>query len=230
MSRLSAIAIFPVLAAGLAAAQSARPPAPDGSDNDIRMANTLKGFITQAYHVAPQQVFGPSWMEQGVLDMIVHVLPGTTRDQIPLIMQNMLAQHFKLALHREKRVMKVYLLEVARAGAKLDESPVWDKSEPGCIGEFCRRISTSELAWRLQALDASVISIGPIVDRTGLTGVYDFKLPDIHRFSLGVSRNSSAAFQVKTVQDQLKALGLTLEERMEPVEILRIDHCEKRPT
>ena len=83
-----------------------------------------------------------------------------------------------------------------------------------------------DLAWRLQN---EWPGIAPIFDRTGLPGTYDFDLESFRHFDLGVQKDSPIVFKVQSMQDQLKALGLTLEQRKEPVEILIVDHCEKKP-
>jgi uncharacterized protein (TIGR03435 family) len=83
------------------------------------------------------------------------------------------------------------------------------------------------LAWRLQSLDWP--RVAPILDRTGLAAAYDFTLESIRRFSTNVTRDSPVVFMVQTMQDQLKSLGLTIEEHTEPTGILVVDHCEKKP-
>ncbi len=230
MQRLSTLA----LSAALVLAQTRiprRPPARDGSDNDIHLIDvTLRDFIGRAYHLASQQIFGPARLDEVRLDLVGYVPPGTTRDQIPQILQTALAQRFKLAFHRQMRVMNVFFLKVAPGGAKVDPTPAWNKSEPECEpslnGRACRATSMPDLAWRLQN---EWPGIAPIYDRTGLTGVYDFSLYSASLFSLGVQRDSPIVFKVQSMQDQLKSLGLTLEQRREPVEILIVDHCEKKP-
>jgi uncharacterized protein (TIGR03435 family) len=230
MQRVSLLAI----SAALMLAQTripTRPPAPDGSDNDIHLIDvTLRDFIGRAYHLAPQQIFGPAWLDESRLDLVGYVPPGTTRDQIPQILQTALAQRFRLAFHRQTRAMNVFLLKAAKGGAKVDQTPAWDKREPECEPtpglQACHATSMPDLAWRLQN---EWPGIAPIRDSTGLPGTYDFDLESIGRFSLGVQKDSPILFKVQSMQDQLKSLGLTIEQQKQPVEVLIVDHCEKKP-
>jgi uncharacterized protein (TIGR03435 family) len=231
MPRMRALAIFAVLASALAPAQSRRGPAPDGSDNDIHLIGTsLKDFIGRAYHLVRQQIAGPAWLDEVRVDLVDHVPPGTTPDQIPHLLQIILAQRFKLAFHRESRKMTMFLLEVAKGGAKMDQTPAWDKRAPVCEPvpsglRACHATSMPDLAWLLQN---EWPGIAPIYDRTGLSGPYDFDLDSLSRFTLGVQRDSPIKFKVQSMQDQLKSLGLTIEQQKGPVEILIVDHCEKK--
>jgi uncharacterized protein (TIGR03435 family) len=232
MQRMSALAFFAILASAAAPAQSRSGPAPHRSDNDIHLLNvSLRALIARAYILAPQQIMGPAWLDETALDLVDHVPPGTTPDQVPHFLQIILARRFKLAAHRQTRVMKVFLLEVAPGGPKLDQTPAWDKRPSDCEGasfafQACHAIPMPALAWRLQN---EWPGIAPIYDRTGLTGTYDFDLDNIRRFNLGVQKNSPIKFKVQSMQDQLKSLGLTIEQQKAPVEVLIVDHCEKKP-
>lgn len=231
MRRAITIAIFSTLAFGQArsGAPASRPF--DPSDNDIHVFGAIADVIERAYHVAPQALFGPSWLgaQQSMLNMSVHVPPGTTRKDEPRILQEILAQRFRLVVHRETRMMKVYAMEAAKTGAKLDETPAWDKRDPDCDrgpygAQFCHRISMAALASRLESA-----YLGPIVDRTGLRGVYDFELLALTGFTMGAGGGAPVQFRAQAMNDRLKSLGLTIRERTEPVEVLIVDHCEKSP-
>jgi len=232
MQRVSALATFLLAAAALAPAQSRRAPAPDGSDNDIHLVHiTLKDLISRAYQLAPQQIFGPAWLDGARLDMVAQVPPGATRDQIAHALQVHLAQRFKLAAHRQSRVMPVFLLEVAKGGPKLDETPAWNRHpgtgacEPRRKRSVCRMMSMPELAVRLQ----NGSGVAPVFDRTGLTGVYDFSLYSLKIWGLPSNSPTPVKFIAQSLQEQLESLGLTLRQSAEPVEILIVDHCEKKP-
>src|ERR1700748_3383446 len=179
------------LASAVAPGQPRRAPAPDGSDNDIHLIGTsLRELIERAYHLAPQQVAGPDWLDVVAVDLTDHVPPGTTADQVPHLLQIILAQRFKLAFHRQMRVIDVFLLEVGKGGPRLDQTPAWDKRGPECENRpsgppLCRAQSMPDLAWRLQN---EWPGVAPIFDRTGLTGTYDFNLQSISYFNLGVHK------------------------------------------
>jgi len=189
MQRVSTL----LISAALVLAQTRVPqraPARDGSDNDIHLIDvTLRDFISRAYRLAPQQIFGPAWLDESRLDLVGDVPPGTTRDQIPQILQTALAQRFKLAFHRQSKTMNVFLLEVAPGGAKVDQTPAWDKRTPECKPtpglRACHATSMPDLASQLQN---EWPGIAPVFDRTGLTGVYDFSLYSRSFFNLGVQK------------------------------------------
>ncbi len=191
----------------------------------------MRELIGRAYHLAPAQILGPAWLDEIDVDMFDHVPPGTTPDQIPHLLQVILAQRFSLAMHRDMRVANVFLLEVAKGGAKLDETPAWNRRlgagacEPHRSWITCQTMSMPELAWRLQN---EWPGVSPVLDRTGLAGVYDFTLYDKNLFGLGVQKGSPIGFKVQSLQEQLKSLGLTIEQRKEPAEFLVVDHCEKK--
>ncbi len=245
MTRLGALAIFTLTLAlfvqTLCAQKQRTPPvpAPDGSDDDVHLVNvTLKGLISQAYQVAPQQVIGPARLGYATLDLVSHVPEGTPPDQTPRLLQIFLAQEFKLAVHPDKRAMRVFVLEVAPGGPQLDETPAWNRSggvQPGTCknrgagkyrpaGEICEATSMTELADRLQK---EWWDFPPVLDRTGLTGIYDFILPSLLNFSGAPDVQYPFQFTVMSVQDQLKSLGLTVEQRKETVKVIVVDHVEK---
>jgi uncharacterized protein (TIGR03435 family) len=171
-----------------------------------------------------------------VFDVVARVPVEAAKEQIPRMLQTLLAQRFKLALHRDQKVMQIYALEVAKNGPKMHESADDDKGESGCGRSFaetqgatlaavCRKMSSSNVAQQLQALAPGYFTDGPILDKSGLKGVYDFKLEWITRVEANNGSDGPTIFDA--VQKQL---GLKLDARKESVEFLVIDHCEKEPT
>lgn len=204
----------------------------------------LKFLIQYAYGVRDFQISGaPGWGSSDRYEISAKPEDGenTTQDQLKQMMQGLLAERFKLTLHRETKESAVYALVVAKNGTKLQESA----SEPRGQGQrqmmrmgrgliSAQQIPMSTLATQLsQALGRSVI------DETGLKGNYDVKLewtPDTSErrgMGDGDPRPSSEAPPAPdpagpslftALQEQL---GLKLEGRKGPVEILVIDHVEK---
>jgi uncharacterized protein (TIGR03435 family) len=121
------------------------------------------------------QVSGPD-CRLGALDVVAKIPPNTPPGQVPLMLQTLLAERFKLTAHRQQKVMPVYAMVVGKNGPKL--KPV--EGEPGCrmrmsIGPRGRQVSgpttMSALAGSLsQMLDR------PVVDLTELKGTYDIDL------------------------------------------------------
>src|SRR5690348_819493 len=82
------------------------------SPGGIDMRNTtLRNCILNAYHLNPYQVDGgPKWAESARFDIIAKIPSGARRDQIPQMMQSLLADRFQLQFHREVRNLPVYQL------------------------------------------------------------------------------------------------------------------------
>jgi uncharacterized protein (TIGR03435 family) len=84
---------------------------------------SLKDLIVYAYSVKPYQIDGPSWLGDQRFDIQATIPDGIAKDQAPAMLQNLLAQRFKLTVHRDKEEHKVLALVVGKGGPKLKESP-----------------------------------------------------------------------------------------------------------
>src|SRR5580658_2019605 len=82
----------------------------------------LGAVIGKAYDVKYYQIAGPGWFESERFNIIATVPPGATQEQFRLMLQNLLADRFKLALHKETREMQIYSLGVAKNGPKLKQA------------------------------------------------------------------------------------------------------------
>jgi uncharacterized protein (TIGR03435 family) len=190
---------------------------------------TLKTLIGFAHHVGPNRMAGgPGWLDSAKFD--IEARPGAAfaripepagSEQIPLMLQSLLADRFKLALHRETREEQVYTLALAKSGVKLRESTDAEAEDPH------RGIMPAPSGVRGMAAPIGVLAgllsgqLGrPVIDKTGLTGKYDFELkwtPDNAPAPDGPSLFTA-------VQEQL---GMRLESVKSPVEVVVIDHVEK---
>jgi uncharacterized protein (TIGR03435 family) len=84
---------------------------------------SLADLVRIAYRVKPYQVMGPDWMKRDRFDIVGKLPEGGSQDQVPEMLQALLAQRFKLALHRETKEHAVYALVVGKNGPKLVEAP-----------------------------------------------------------------------------------------------------------
>jgi len=82
----------------------------------------LMSLITSAYKVKPFQVTGPSWLNTTMFDILAKLPDGATKDQIPEMLQALLADRFKMTMHRENKEHSEFNLVVAKGGAKLKEA------------------------------------------------------------------------------------------------------------
>ena len=83
---------------------------------------SLSDLIQKAYDVKGYQISGPSWLESTRFDIVAKVPAGTTPQQSRLMLQNLLAERFKLILHHSTKEASIYALLVAKNGPKLKES------------------------------------------------------------------------------------------------------------
>jgi uncharacterized protein (TIGR03435 family) len=216
----------------------------------------LKPMITYAYQIAGYQlVGGPGWTDSARYDLVAKmdgnpapVAPGAGIDPMQLALQNLLADRFKLKTHRETRDMDVYALVMLKPGtpgpnlkpttqdcagaaaAAQRGSPLTGPNAPFCgarIGPGTIKfggLPASTIARTLATLSGRMV-----VDRTGLTGSWDFDLnfaPEQRGQGLGANAatDSDLPSYFTAIQEQL---GLKLESTKGAVEVLVIDGIEK---
>lgn len=102
-------------------AMSGGPGTPDPSRVSIQFFS-LSNLVILAYTLHPYQLSAPSWLETERFDIVAKVPDGATKQQLPLIVQNLLGERFHLMLHHEKKEGPVYDLVVGKNGPKLQES------------------------------------------------------------------------------------------------------------
>jgi len=83
---------------------------------------SLANLVTLAYGVNLYQLTAPSWLDTERFDITAKIPDGATPDQVPSMLQNLLAERFHLAVHRDKKEGTVYELVVGKNGPKLKES------------------------------------------------------------------------------------------------------------
>lgn len=191
----------------------------DENPSAVRVENLpLKALIETAYGIRDDQLSGPGWLATVRYDVVAKPPAGVTQSQLRPMLQSLLAERFRLVAHHESKDMRVYELVVVKSGSKLQESTgprTFFTSRPALIAGT--RVSMRELAAALSSLLGR-----QVIERTGLSGVYDVKVqwtPDSAAGDVGVSLFTA-------VQEQL---GLKLESSRSAVDVLVIDHIE-RPT
>jgi uncharacterized protein (TIGR03435 family) len=190
----------------------------------------LKILIATAYDVSFDQISGgPGWLDTERFDIEAKPDGLATTSQIHLMLQNLLAQRFGLQLHRETKEMPVLTLIPDKGISRLrvHDGPEVDFGiRPGDRGQVVfngvsmQRFSQF-LSMRLRRT---------VLDKTGLTGVYDFELswaPDDPQQEGSASPpqpDPSGASIFTAVREQL---GLKLASGKGPVEFLTITHVDK---
>ena len=160
-------------------------------------------LLIEAYNLKRYQLVVPDWMTTTRFEISAKVPAGTTREQFRVMMQNLLAERFKLASHRDKKEMDVYALVIMKGGHKLKDAappteaapppdpqakPALDKdgfvisSRPMPKGSM---MISAEGKARIRGINETTQDLAerlsatlpkPVVDATGLTGRYDYSL------------------------------------------------------
>ena len=103
--------------------QRGGPGSPD--PERINYTNTsLKDVLATAYDLKRTQIFGPDWLDSERFDITATMAPGTTKAQFGVMLQKLLADRFKLTVHREKKELPAFVLTVSKKGLKMKESAV----------------------------------------------------------------------------------------------------------
>jgi uncharacterized protein (TIGR03435 family) len=195
----------------------------DVDNNLLRMNNvTLKACIVWAFGMTDAQVSGPTWLESERFDIVAKAESGEPR---PPMLQAVLADRFKLTTHRETKEQTLYELVVAKNGSKLKKADPGEDDMTSRRGHLkATRVSMDRLA---RFLSGPNIRLGrPVVDKTGLDGVFDFTL----EWTLDSEAEKSPDHPPSIFVALQEQLGLKLEARKGPVEVLIVDHVEKVPT
>jgi uncharacterized protein (TIGR03435 family) len=192
---------------------------------------SLRRLILRAYGIKDYQLEGPDWLSSEHFDISAKIpetvsAPRNGREQYKAafesMMQSMLAERFKFAAHRDHKTMGVYALVVGKNGIKFKQVPPGGPSNSSTHNTHYTGAGVSMDRFAEVLSQHTEI---PVLDFTGLKGVYELKLD-----WQGKDDNPDAASGpslTEAVQDQL---GLRMERRKAPVEILVVDHVEKTPT
>ncbi len=139
----------------------------DGTRVDIGFL-TLADMIAAAYKVKPHQVSGPNWMAAERWDILAKMPEGATKDDLPQMLQGLLAERFKLTIRKESREQSVYALVVAKGGPKLKESAAEEKP-PETTGQSMTLGSGNNQIKMGQTRDGMVVSGGGMAGNMKMT-------------------------------------------------------------
>ncbi|HKT81249.1 MAG TPA: TIGR03435 family protein [Vicinamibacterales bacterium] len=196
------------------------------------VGSTLAYIVSQAYEMPiPRTVYPSSPMKElfsGEYD--IHAVAGrpSTRSDLLAMLRQLLQDRFALTVHTEPRIGPAYNLTVTRAGSRLRRSEQTFETGPPVMGlDFLegRGSSVGQMAFLLTA------RLGrPVIDRTGLGGLYDYRLkietldarPGADPKAAGEYWSESSIFT--DIQEQL---GLRLEGTRAAIDHLVIDRVAR---
>lgn len=199
----------------------------------------LRALIEEAYDIRDFQVSGgPDWVNSDQYNITAKAEGDASKAQVREMLQTLLADRFQPVLRRESKEVNVYTLVVGKNGVvknglkevKLDEDNTTRGMRFGGIGRIAGVMaSMPQLVVMLSdiKLNGQAILDRPVLDRTGLTGVYDFRLEwsgEEQSADRTTATNPSGPSIFTAVQDQL---GLKLESTKAPVEFFVIEQAAK---
>lgn len=178
----------------------------------------LGQMIAVAYGIQSVRIHGiPAWFSENQFQLAAKAEdPATSDEQVKVMLQNLLADRFRLRFHWEDQPLRNFTLRTAAGGPKLERAPEDDidkctRTLDGTRHELtCKHIRIGTLASALAAMLS-----GPVVDQTGLTDSYDFTLT-------WDGDDTYAA-----VPDALEQFGLKLEMKKVPTQVFMIDSVER---
>lgn len=233
------------------------PGTPDPGQITWTYANMIY-LLTVAYDVKAFQITGPAWITTQRYDIVAKVPAGATKQQLSAMWRNLLAERFGLVVHHEAREFQVEELVVAKGGPKLKvtagdsdaeppEGPPQMKdgklAGPGQISIVFPggRARTMAIGQHLESLIVMLSTQlnRPVLDKTGLTGRYDFELQYSMRSPPPMPALPSGASAAPTNDTESEPditvalpqqLGLRLVSAKATLDVIVIDKLAKVPT
>ena len=235
---------------------------------------SLMLVLTSAFNVKSYQISGPSWLENERFDITAKIPQGTTKEQMQIMLQNLLRERFRLEFHRDRKEMNSWVLLVGKNGSKMKVAEPESPADPNAPappppdGRGSRTMGKdgfpempkgmggrgggpmimmmpgkAKMVCTRCAMDRLTDTLGnqlgkPVVDETGLKENYEFTLifePDMSLMRgmmagpppPAAGNDEPAPALLSAIQDQL---GLKLEAKKAPVDLVVVDHMEKTPT
>ena len=193
----------------------------------LTMVNApLRRIVDAAFGIGEDRdaylLAGPGWMMAERYDVMAKFPPATSTDRVRLMLQALLTERFAMKFHRETRDVLAYVLVVGKSGLKARSAP------EGSTGGFNRRqghLETRSATMAALADKLSQQSDRPVVDKTAVVGSYEFTLdwtPDDLQSDGQAGPSLFTAIEAQ--------LGLKLEARKEPMEVVVVDYVEKIPS
>ena len=200
---------------------------------------TLRTIIAAAYDLDVSRVTGgPTWLDSDRFNIEARTSPASTQSERLAMLQALLAERFKLALHHEKHVRFAYALRVSKDGPKMKPKPASDRGLSDCYARVvnrqvhlqCRRTTMPDLIEALYRYALYYIDL-PVVDLTGLKGSYDLQVDWMGRFMYDAAMAAAAKGQPKDPQavsvfDALESLGLSLQKQEQPFDSVVIENTQ----
>jgi uncharacterized protein (TIGR03435 family) len=192
----------------------------DSSPSAIIFYNASSSSCIQwAYGVKPWQVIGPDWLVHDRFDIVAKNEERATKEQLRIMLQNLLADRFHLRLRHEMKTLPYFALVAIKNGPKLHPTQSDRDSFTRVVdGSFVfEHVTMEKFAERLSGLAAID---RPVFDTTNIEGTFDIAMKSAAREML---EDPSSIFSA------VEYAGFKLESRKGPLDVLVVDHAD-RPT
>jgi uncharacterized protein (TIGR03435 family) len=213
--------------------------------------NPLRNIIRNAWGLQGFQIVGgPDWINTERWDIVAKAEGNPRSPEMMAMVQNLLADRFKLVVHRETREMPIYALVFARADHAF--GPQLHTSSVDCVALMTAavargggpprdgkvlcgmRVNNGRIEMNAEMLTNFVRNLSPIagrsiIDKTGLTGTFDVELtwtpdPTAGNAPGAAPPANDGPSLFTAMQEQL---GLKLDAQRGPVEVMVIDSAER---
>jgi uncharacterized protein (TIGR03435 family) len=203
---------------------------------EIRTA-TMVDLISTAYKVDTDKVYGgPNWLELDRYDVTAKLPAGATPETQRIMLQALLTERFGLVAHSDSKPMPAYVLTAGKHPLLKDADP---SALKGCQGKprpqdagptypnevACHGLTAAEIADNLHNMAGGYLR-QPVIDSTGLKGVYDFDLRWTGRGQLA----AAGADGISVFDAVEKQLGLKLDLQQSPLPVVVVESVNQKPT
>ena len=188
---------------------------------------TLKRYLVAAWGLKEYQVSAPEWMNDERYDLMATMAAGTPTNEVLQMLQGLLTERFRLVSHRETKEMAVYALVVDKSGVKLKPAEGFGGTSVSSSPKG--RSMRANVTMKSFAATLSGLVDKPVIDMTGLAGGFNINLEWVPEDMAVNPKEGSEVPSGPSIFMALREVGLRLEARKAPVEILVVDRGEKIP-
>jgi uncharacterized protein (TIGR03435 family) len=186
---------------------------------------TLKLLIQQAYEIKGFQVLGgPGWLDTDRYDVQARGRASATRHEVNLMLRKLLADRFALKLHPVQKEMQGFELEVAGDQSKLTPSKATEEAPTMRRDQTTGALVSDGISMPAFAKVVGAYVSKPVVDKTGLPGLYDFRVRWTERADQLSDSEPGSVSLITALRDQL---GLKLVSKKVTADLFQIESASQ---
>ena len=201
---------------------------------------TLVNLIAEAWEIDAESVSGgPPWLDTDRFDVVVKAPPKSTSAERAAMLRSLLAERFRLTVHKDEKPLNVYVLSVGKRGAQLQESGGpsatdckpgnFEQGPPPMISVTCPSMTMPQFARQLHQMAGGYV-LKQVVDFTGLKGAYAITVKWSPAGAPKTNDAGEPTGKVSIFDAVDKQLGLNLELTKRAVPVVVVDNVDRVPT